>query len=130
MRRGDFCSDRVNCTTSVYIKRFEDALSGLVQNPKCFVTEETPVFVSVEEKNATFRNALAKKNWVIIDHSAYGTVNQTRRDGKPMDAWWPPVLDQAILAGGRALIGTNTSTFSGVSQVRVKAWHGGCTLLI
>lgn len=130
MRRGDFCKDRIDCTPSAYIKLFETGLASLLNNPSCSLDRNTPILVSVEETNPAFLAMLAERKWKVVDHGSFGTLARKKSDGTLLDGWWPPVLDQAVLAGAKAFVGTKYSTFSGLSQMRVQAWNKGCTVLV
>lgn len=130
MRRGDFCKDRIDCTPSAYIKLFETGLASVLSDPSCSLDKDTPILVSVEETDPTFLAMLAQRNWKVVDHASFGTTTRRKTDGTLLDGWWPPVLDQAVLAGAKAFVGTRYSTFSGLSQLRVQAWNKGCTVLV
>lgn len=130
MRRGDFCKDRIDCTPPAYIKLFETGLASLLNNPSCSLDRNTAILVSVEETDPAFLAMLADRKWKVVDHGSFGTLARKKSDGTLLDGWWPPVLDQAVLAGATAFVGTKYSTFSGLSQMRVQAWNKGCTVLV
>ncbi|SCV73350.1 BQ2448_7276 [Microbotryum intermedium] len=56
--------------------------------------------------------------WKVVDHDAMQTI-------ETKGPWWLTVLDMAILAGGSGFIGTERSTYSYMTGLRVKYWQGG-----
>ncbi|GAA6002968.1 O-fucosyltransferase family protein [Rhodotorula paludigena] len=71
-----------------------------------------------ERGDSEFVQEVRALGWKVLDHEAFETKDK-------LGGWWPTMLDGAILARGRAFVGTDRSTFSHLAGVRVKYWRGG-----
>jgi hypothetical protein len=56
--------------------------------------------------------------WIRIDHVGHQTVER-------YGTWYPIVVDIVVQSYAMGLVGTEDSTFSMVSQLRVQDWNGG-----
>ena len=60
--------------------------------------------------------AIRKRGWILVDHRRLATAER-------LSNWYPPLLDMAILAMGRAFVGTEGSTMSSLAGARVRDWY-------
>ncbi|KAJ7170923.1 hypothetical protein C8R43DRAFT_981584 [Mycena crocata] len=58
------------------------------------------------------------KDWRLVDHIA-------KRTTETHGGWYPAVLDAVFLSMASGIVGTQTSTFSLVSEHRVETWNDG-----
>ncbi|GEM12313.1 WD-40 repeat-containing protein [Rhodotorula toruloides] len=56
--------------------------------------------------------------WKVVDHDAF-------KPNDKLGAWWPTIIDSAVLARSRSFVGTDRSTYSHLAGLRVKYWQGG-----
>ena len=75
-----------------------------------------PVLVATDERSSDYQAAIRKRGWVLIDHRRLATAER-------LSNWYPPLLDMAILAMGRAFVGTEGSTMSSLAGARVRDWY-------
>ncbi|GAA5820100.1 hypothetical protein JCM11251_005481 [Rhodosporidiobolus azoricus] len=64
--------------------------------------------------------------WAEVDAMGWKTINHG--DLKTVETygeWWPSMLDGEMLSRGQGFVGTQWSTFSMVSGLRVEYWQGG-----
>ena len=66
-----------------------------------------------EEKDTTFVQQIKELGWKVLDHEKAETKEK-------LGAWYPTILDAAILARGSSFVGTDRSTFSHLAGLRVK----------
>ncbi|SCV73351.1 BQ2448_7277 [Microbotryum intermedium] len=65
-----------------------------------------------------FAHTLHELGWRVVDHDGMRTTQH-------YGAWWPTIIDSAILARGVGFVGTDRSSFSQLAGLRVKYWHHG-----
>ncbi|KAK4048962.1 hypothetical protein OIO90_005597 [Microbotryomycetes sp. JL221] len=80
---------------------------------------EYPIVATTDEApDSDFVNQVKELGWNVIDHQAFGTEEK-------WGPWYASMLDAVILARGKSFVGTSASTYSHLSGLRVKFWHGG-----
>ncbi|GAA6040228.1 hypothetical protein JCM8097_004194 [Rhodosporidiobolus ruineniae] len=138
VRRGDFKNFHGNTFTplSNYAASVSDIrrqLQDRLDNPRSKAEREgkpalkrfsTPpseyavLVTSDEEGGSEMWKEVEALGWKRLDHTALKTV-------EVHGEWWPSMLDGELLARGQGFVGTQWSTFSMVSGLRVEYWRGG-----
>ncbi|GAA6000105.1 O-fucosyltransferase family protein [Rhodotorula paludigena] len=137
IRRGDFQSARGLTSLEMYtdaVQRVRDKLNRRMDNPDGWTGaghehqkyfrgvrgEDYAVVATTDEApDSDFVRQLREElGWKVVDHEAMNTVGE-------LGAWYPTMVDAAILARGRGFVGTEWSTFSYLAGLRVKYWNGG-----
>lgn len=72
----------------------------------------------IDEESPTFWDEVGTLGWLRIDHRRHRTVER-------YGIWYPVVIDVVVQSYALGLVGTEDSTFSMVSQLRVLDWNGG-----
>ncbi|GAA98676.1 uncharacterized protein L969DRAFT_95099 [Mixia osmundae IAM 14324] len=83
--------------------------------------EAIPVVFTTDDRDPKTREELASQpGFHFVDHEKLQTAQK-------YGAWYPPMLDAAILTRGTVYIGTSVSTMSQLAGRRKVAWHGGAS---
>ncbi|KAG8907820.1 hypothetical protein FRB99_001993 [Tulasnella sp. 403] len=81
------------------------------------------VVATSDEKNPQWWERVKQMGWLFIDHGAEKT---SKRLGK----WYPSIVDSVVQSNSIGFVGTDGSTFSMVSALRVRDWHGGVSSMV
>lgn len=136
LRRGDFAeftgagyTDLAKYTSA--LSRLFPRLQARLDNPKSFsgpsrnsfkpdpkwshlrASDYEIVATTDEPSSSPFLTEVKALGWKIVDHELFETK-------ETFGGWWPTLLDMAILAKGRAFVGTDRSTYSIMAALRVK----------
>ncbi|KAH6877049.1 hypothetical protein BKA70DRAFT_217448 [Coprinopsis sp. MPI-PUGE-AT-0042] len=85
--------------------------------------EVSRVFVASDDEDPEFWRDIDERGWAHINHTAEGTSER-------FNAWYPPLIDTAILSFGMGFVGTASSSFSTLAAWRVMDWNKGITTLV
>ncbi|KDE08431.1 hypothetical protein MVLG_01466 [Microbotryum lychnidis-dioicae p1A1 Lamole] len=138
LRRGDFAAFAGGYTKLegylAAIKRVQAKLQLRIDDPSSWtspgkshftprsrsnVVVNFPIVATTDEDmDSDLVRQIRDLGWKVVDHDAMRTI-------ETKGAWWPTVLDMAILAGGSGFVGTERSTYSYMTGVRVKYWQEG-----
>ncbi|BGP10632.1 hypothetical protein JCM10049v2_006524 [Rhodotorula toruloides] len=136
LRRGDFLQFRGAYTDldnyKVALGRVQAALQARLDDPDGWTgpgksafrsfgikAKDYAVVCTTDEKgDSDFVKEVRGLGWKVIDHDACETKEK-------YGAWWPTIIDSAVLARGRSFVGTDRSTYSHLAGLRVKYWQGG-----
>ncbi|BGP00644.1 hypothetical protein NBRC10513v2_006443 [Rhodotorula toruloides] len=131
LRRGDFLQFRGSYTDldnyKVALGRVQAALQARLDDPDGWTgpgksafrsfgikAKDYAVVCTTDEKgDSDFVKEVRALGWKVIDHDALETKEK-------LGAWWPTIIDSAILARGRSFVGTDRSTYSHLAGLRVK----------
>ncbi|GAA5895783.1 hypothetical protein JCM6882_001380 [Rhodosporidiobolus microsporus] len=108
-------------------KRLDDPVNWTGPGRRAFRTfgklraEEYAVVATTDESGESeFVKEVRGLGWKVLDHGKTGFDTAAT-----LGAWWPTMIDGAVLARGRSFVGTDRSTFSHIAGLRVKYWRGG-----
>ncbi|GAA6058078.1 hypothetical protein JCM3770_002252 [Rhodotorula araucariae] len=132
IRRGDFQSARGLTSLEAYtdaVQRARNRLDWRMDHPDGWVgagharqkyfpgvrgRDYAVVATTDEEPGSDFVRQLKENlGWKVVDHAHMRTEEE-------LGAWYPTMVDAAVLARGRAFVGTEWSTFSYLAGLRVK----------
>ncbi|KAG0228836.1 hypothetical protein BGW42_001916 [Actinomortierella wolfii] len=86
-----------------------------VEKARKIAGESLPVVVTTDTKDPQELETISKLGWYLIDHAVLQTEYEVGTFG-------PAMVDSAILANARVLIGTYMSTMSRTAARRQKSW--------
>ncbi|GAA5943703.1 hypothetical protein JCM3775_001341 [Rhodotorula graminis] len=137
LRRGDFQSARGLTSLEAFtdaVQRVRDRLDWRMDHPDGWVgaghaqqkyfsgvraRHYAVVATTDEAPSSDFVRQLKEDlGWKVVDHEHMHTEEE-------LGAWYPTMIDAAVLARGRGFVGTEWSTFSYLAGLRVKYWNGG-----
>ncbi|GAA5885963.1 hypothetical protein JCM6882_004215 [Rhodosporidiobolus microsporus] len=106
--------DRLDFPLSEEEREGKPALRRFKKKPQ----EYAVLVTSDEEAGSEMWEEVSALGWKTINHGDLKTV-ETHGE------WWPSMLDGEMLSRGQGFVGTQWSTFSMVSGLRVEYWQGG-----
>ncbi|CAE6409702.1 unnamed protein product [Rhizoctonia solani] len=131
VRRADFagwCPSNMNseacfASTGDYAKRVQEVQTLL--RAQSIPIDARAVLVTSDERDPEWWEEISElgPGWTWVDH---GTEKTVEKYGK----WYPVVLDAVFQSLGAGFVGTDRSTMSLLSQLRVESWHNGIGALV
>ncbi|KAG0212664.1 hypothetical protein BGX28_005860 [Mortierella sp. GBA30] len=85
--------------------------------------ERLPVLVLTNERDPVELAKADAQNWIRVDHQTLGTLDRFGRYG-------PILIDGALLARARTLVGVEYSTYFRTASRRAETWFGGQTIFV
>ncbi|KAI7817451.1 hypothetical protein BC939DRAFT_465909 [Gamsiella multidivaricata] len=85
--------------------------------------EKLPVLVLTNERDPEELAKADDQNWIRVDHHRLGTLDR-------FGPYGPILLDGALLARAKLLVGVEYSTYFKTASKRAETWYGGQTLLV
>ncbi|KAF9967575.1 hypothetical protein BGZ70_009042, partial [Mortierella alpina] len=82
-----------------------------------------PVLVLTNERDPDELAKADAQNWIRVDHQGLGTLNRFGRYG-------PILIDGALLARARLLVGVEYSTYFQTASRRAETWYGGQAIFV
>ncbi|KAF9951432.1 hypothetical protein BGZ72_007047 [Mortierella alpina] len=85
--------------------------------------EKLPVLVLTNERDPDELAKADAQNWIRVDHQTLGTLDRFGRYG-------PILIDGALLARARLLVGVEYSTYFQTASRRAETWYGGQAIFV
>ncbi|KAI5481598.1 hypothetical protein MNV49_002824 [Pseudohyphozyma bogoriensis] len=136
IRRGDFDTARGLTSLDKYtdgVARVRKKLQSRIDDPDSWegagkknqryfpgvnAVDYAVVATTDEKMDSPFVKDLFALGWYVLNHDKMRTVEE-------LGEWYPTIIDQCILSRGRGFVGTEWSTYSTTTGLRVKYWNGG-----
>ncbi|KAF7332286.1 hypothetical protein MKEN_00109800 [Mycena kentingensis (nom. inval.)] len=125
-RRGDFalwCKKEISvdeCLPSIatFAKRVEEMKANLLKEKGISIHH---VVMTSNERKEIWWDEVAAQGWFRPDH------NSTREEH---GVWYPILVDGALQAMAKGIVGTDSSTVSQMSAQRIKSWNNGLSYMV
>ncbi|KAF9273388.1 hypothetical protein BGZ68_001561 [Mortierella alpina] len=96
---------------------------GPIQSSSRTGDQKLPVLVLTNERDPDELAKADAQNWIRVDHQTLGTFDRFGRYG-------PILIDGALLARARLLVGVEYSTYFQTASRRAETWYGGQAIFV